>query len=398
MNLDTLLKNACEDWSEEARVPAGLADRALRRHARRRSLKVVLAATSTALLVGAGVVVVAATGPTRQPAPPAARPTKSAAVRQFVPSGDRTLRTDPGGGLPRQLVAAGHTALAAYYTESRVPVADGPRKLKRTWYLYNRASGRYEKTPWTYLAVAPGMKQAAVLDGPLPTTRVSLLDLKTQKVIRWLPVGHAVGGMAWSPDGRRLVLTAYSSDPDAFDYGAENERTGYYVVDAASGQSVFRPLVSDGDNPSTRQDLGWSRDGTLLWAPLSSRSAKKFFEPDGTPRNAPAQEDDHAEEAGLAGPSPDGTLMPKSGPSPGPAVTITDVTTGKVVTVLPIEQALAWADDDHLIALGCEVKKCAGKGEYRNRLLLVGLDGRTTPLTGYHQSDLGPWRPVFTRR
>jgi hypothetical protein len=40
-----------------------------------------------------------------------------------------------------------------------------------------------------------------------------------------------------------------------------------------------------------------------------------------------------------------------------------------------------------------------GKGEFRNRLLLVTLQGKITPLTGYQRSDrAGSWTPVFTRR
>ncbi|MBC6457474.1 hypothetical protein [Actinomadura sp. HBU206391] len=101
-------------------------------------------------------------------------------------------------------------------------------------------------------------------------------------------------------------------------------------------------------------------------------------------------------EAGL---SPNGTLLPKFGPRPGPAVTVTNVKTGKAVAVLPIQQAWAWADDNQLFAIGCDPKKCRGKGEFRNRLLLVSLDGKITPLTGYQRSDrLGSWDPLFTHR
>ncbi|MFA1541501.1 SigE family RNA polymerase sigma factor [Actinomadura monticuli] len=72
---------------------------------------------------------------------------------------------------------------------------------------------------------------------------------------------------------------------------------------------------------------------------------------------------------------------------------------GEKVTVLPIQQALAWADDGRLFALGCNVAKCRGKGEFRNRLLLVTLTGKITPLTGYQRSDkAGAWTPVFTHR
>ncbi len=72
---------------------------------------------------------------------------------------------------------------------------------------------------------------------------------------------------------------------------------------------------------------------------------------------------------------------------------------GEKAAVLPIEQAVAWADNDRLFAFGCDVKKCEGKGEFRNRLLLVTLQRKITPLTGYQRSDrAGSWTPVFTHR
>jgi len=43
--------------------------------------------------------------------------------------------------------------------------------------------------------------------------------------------------------------------------------------------------------------------------------------------------------------------------------------------------------------------QCSGKSEFHNRLLLVGLDGKTTPLTGYRNSQAaGAWVPQFTHR
>ena len=44
-------------------------------------------------------------------------------------------------------------------------------------------------------------------------------------------------------------------------------------------------------------------------------------------------------------------------------------------------------------------RSARGKGEFHNRLLLVNLQGKITPLTGYHRSDkLGAWVPLFTHR
>jgi hypothetical protein len=397
VNTETHIKNACGDLSAQVRVPADLtdrvlsADRALRGRARR-PLKYSLAAGATALVVGAGVAVAVTGGSTPKP------PTPTPTIQPVTLSSDTSLRTDLGSTFPSHLVAAGHTAVAAYYTAHKG--ASGG--IQRTYHLYDPSSGTYEKTPWAYLDVAPGMHQAAVLEGPLPAPRVGILDMATRRVTRWISIGHKVGGAAWAPDGRRLLLTAYDKDPDVFSPpvggpdGGSGSRTGFAVVDTATGHGTFHALAPHPGAPGTRQDLGWSRNGTLIWAPTETDPEKVFYDLNGRPQPAPAHEADGMEEAGL---SPNGTLQPKFGPKPGPAVTITNVTTGKTAAILPIEQARAWADDRQLFAVGCAAKKCKGTGEFHNRLLLVNLQGKITPLTGYHRSDkLGSWVPLFTHR
>jgi hypothetical protein len=245
------------------------------------------------------------------------------------------------------------------------------------------------------------MHQAAVIEGRLPAPRVGILDMATRKVTHWISIGHKVGGVAWAPDGRRLLLTAYGTDPDVADTsmsfnGPAGSRTGFAVVDTTTGHGAFHALAPYPGAPGTRQDLGWSRSGTLIWVPTETAPAKVFYDLNGRSRPAPAYEADDMEEAGL---SPNGALLPKFGPKPGPAVTITNLKTGETAAVLPIEQARAWADDRQLFAVGCAAKKCRGTGEFHNRLLLVNLQGRITPLTGYHRSDKpGSWIPVFTHR
>jgi hypothetical protein len=384
VTLDTLIKNAFDDWAQQAQPAPGLADRALRRRRRRRSLTVGLAAGSTAILLGASAVVISAGGPDRLPAPPTTTP--------VAMSNDTSLHTDLGNALPRTLIAAGHTAIAAYYTTA-TSGKGATLTVKRTWYLYDPASGKYDKTAWAYLDVAPGLHQAAVLEGPLPTSRVGILDLATGRITRWIPVDHPVGGVSWAPDGRRLLLTSYAHDPDLVGMPL-GTRTGFTVVDADFRLGAFHPLPADGENPNVRQDLGWSRSGTLLWAPTATAPTKVFYSLTGAHRPAPPYEADMVEDAGL---SPNGTLLPKFGPAPGPDVTFTNVRTGKVAAILPIEQARFWADDTQLFAIACAEAKCAGKGgEFNNRLVLIDLSGKVTPVTGARRSNA--WVPVFTHR
>jgi dipeptidyl aminopeptidase/acylaminoacyl peptidase len=373
VNTETYLRHTLEEWSEDARVPPGLADRALRRRTGRRVAKVALAVGAAALLAGTGAVAVG----TRSGPAPVARPM------------DTSLHTDPDHAPPQRLVAAGQVAVSAYY------IGHGdPRKFTRTWYLYNPTSGGYAKVPWAWVAVAPGLRQAAVLDGPLPTARVGILDMKTQRVTRWISLRAAAGGLSWSPDGRRLLVTTYARDPDAM--GASpfsGARTGFIVMNVKSGEAHFHSLLFDRENPNTRQDFGWSRSGKLIWAQRMNAPARVFYDLNGAPRPAPPHEADQAQQAGI---SPNGRLIALSGPPPGPNTVVNDLRTGQQAGVQPMQQLRAWADDTHLIAQGCLPNACGGKLEFYNRLVLVDVSGKTiTPLTGYKK---GGWEPIFTHR
>lgn len=388
MKPETIVKSTLDEWADEARVPAGLADRALRGRTRSRSARFTLIGATSAFLAGATAVALFSAGGTARP---------EVAFEPVSLSSDTSLRTDLGSAFPSHLVAAGHAAVAAYYT-SNTAMGDMKGTVQRTWRLYDPSTGLYEKTKWTYLSVAPGMQRAAVLQGALPASKVGVLDMKTRKITRWIKVDKPVGGLAWSPDGRRLLLTSYSANPDTLGGDPrKSSRTGYYVVNSAAQPGKFHAMPGRPDNPNNRQDLGWSRDGKLIWAPTATEPTKVFYTVDGQKQPTPAHEaESEVFEAGL---SPNGSLLPKFGPKPGPAVTVTNVTSGKKVTVLPIQQAVAWADDSRLFAFGCDPAKCKGKGEFRNRLLLVDLKGKITPLTGYQRSDkAGSWTPVFTHR
>ncbi|MEV5750975.1 hypothetical protein AB0L00_24395 [Actinoallomurus sp. NPDC052308] len=384
MKLETLIGRSLTEWSADATVPAGLAERALRRRTRRR-VRTVALATGAAALVAVGAVT---TGVERGPAPrPATRPV------------DTSLHADPAHSPPVRFVAAGRIAMSAYYVTHRtgngLAVAS-----QRTWYLYDPASGGYRETPWAYLAVAPGLRKAAVLEGPLPAARVGLLDTRTRKVTRWIPLGRRAGGLSWSADGRRLLVTTYAQSPDLPTGPRSSTRTGFYAVDAKTGHTgSFHPLPPDADNFNVRQDLGWSRSGALIWSPTGRVPTRTFYDLRGRPQAAPPHEADGDQAAGL---SPNGRYVATGNPGtgPGPLTTVKDAAAGRTVGVQPVEQLSAWADDGHLIAVACEPKACMGKGEFYNRLVLVSVDGKTiTPLTGYRHTDRGSsWTPVFTSR
>lgn len=400
-DLDTLLRETLDEWAADAMVPSGLADRALRRRRRWRVTAVALATGCAALVAGTGVVVHDRLGPAADHiSHPTSTSARSTAPRPAPTSTDTSLHTDPSNAPPRRFVAAGHTAISAYYTSREQTGSDGQHTFKRTWHLYDPASGGYRTTPWSFLDVAPGLRRAAVLEGPLPATRVGLLDMSTQRVTRWIPLGIRAGGLAWAPDGHRLLVTTYSDNPDANNGPGNSTRTGFYVIDADSGQLSFHPLAADPDsmNMNNRQDLGWSRSGELIWAPTTSQPPKVFYDLNARRRQAPPNENGTLEEAGL---SPNGRLLAVSGAPPGPQTRVMDVTTSRIVGIQQLEQLNAWADDTHLIGTACGPDPtCAGTGEFHNRYVLADLDGKeVTPLTGYQDNQsAGAWRPLFTRR
>jgi hypothetical protein len=370
----------------------------LRRRFRRRLLTGAGLAGATALLAAASVII--ATGGTSpkpdDDIPVLVRPTPAAT----------DVRADSRNSPPRHLVAAGQVALTAYYTFRTERHAGGSRTVVRTWYLYDPGKNTYRQVPYAYLEAAPGMRVAAVLEGPLPASRVGLFDLTTRKIVRWIPLDHRAGGIAWSPDGRKILVTTYDRDPDLQIPLGQSYRTGFIVIDAGTGRAgAFHPLAPYHDNMNGRQDFCWSHDGTLIWVPtaMASSPQKLFYDLNGRPRPAPPGEADADQAAGL---SPNGKYV-ASGPDPGygagPATSVRDAATGRVIAVQRVEQLVAWADDTHLIALNCDLKnnRCDGKGEFHNRFELVSVDGKTVvPLTGYRKNtqEPGSWEPIFTQR
>ncbi|WP_345392121.1 hypothetical protein [Nonomuraea salmonea] len=44
--------------------------------------------------------------------------------------------------------------------------------------------------------------------------RVGVLDMNTRQMLAWYELEHDVAAVAWSPDGTRILATAYSEYPD----------------------------------------------------------------------------------------------------------------------------------------------------------------------------------------
>ncbi|MFJ2772885.1 WD40 repeat domain-containing protein [Streptomyces sp. NPDC087300] len=407
MNVEDLVRDSLrEQAAQEAPVPGDLAERVLTVRRRRRARAIAgTSLAAVAAVVAVAVPVIGADSDTREPRP-------ASELR------DGDVVAHPDQSPPRDLIAAGGTALAAFSTSTKVGQPDGDALITRTYRLLDQRTGRYRKAErWSFLDVAPGMRTAAVLERGLPTQRIGLLDLLTGKVERWIPVKRGVGGVEFSPDGRKLVATTYENDPDRLDKDrpisdgkkeepgpADPSRTGFYLVDVASGDAHWNEVRTKTDDfgmgdINTRQDFAFSRDGSLVYSGLIRAPHHQYYDVDGRERSAPAREK-HLRWYVEAGLSPSGKLAAGdfAGSGHETASEVIDPLTGKHVAKVPGQQLLAWVDDKRLIAWDI----APGTSEYRNRLVLVTIGSKkTVPLSGFlsPKADAdGRWTPVFAAR
>ena len=269
-------------------------------------------------------------------------------------------------------------------------------------------------TRWSYVDVAPGMRTAAVLERELPTRRIGLLDLLTGRIERWIPVDHPVASVAFSADGRKLVATTYTENPDLvhkLDYDADGDgtndwgtdfgdsgRTGFSIVDVASGTSSWSE-VTDRSDLNAREDFAFGRDGRSVYAGVTTAPGTRFYDLHGD-RTAAPPEEAHLDGFVEARLSPNGRLAAGGfvGGAKTTASEITDARSGRRVATVHGQQLLAWADDERLIAWDI----APGANEFRNRLVLVTIGSDTVvPLSGFRQGGdgaAGRWTPLFARR
>jgi hypothetical protein len=402
---DPHARAAFKTSSPEARPAADSAERPQPPLRRRKARRLVVAAVVAAVAAAGIAASLALRGGEAQGRPASAPDVTGVAAH-------------PDQSPPRELIAAGRTAVSAYYTMKLVKQPNGNAIGTYEWRLLNTTTERYEKTDWAWLDVAPGTRTAAVLERDLPVDRIGLLNLATGKVQRWIKVDRSVGGVQFSPDGKRLLATAYGLNPDGLfkdaSYrwndktvpGPKQSRTGFYVIDVASGKADFAELSAkkgeQGVPTGGRQDFQWSRDGKLVWGPGDDKAGVIYYDVTGKRMPAPDQEARQSDPGAVW--SPDGNLVTGAFVGEGDKIVseVRNAKTGKRAAVVPGQQLLAWADNSHLIAWRCDPERCnPGTGEFRNQLLLVGLDGKATPLSGFRTAkvqDESRWFPVFTRR
>jgi hypothetical protein len=388
----SLLSDTMRDWADEASVPHDLADRALRgprqpgegHRSRRYGIAVPLVAgLATAAVVVTGLAVGGTWGPRH-----GSGVTSAAGL---------DVRADVEHQPPQSLVAAGAVAVGAVYTAGLAPVPGSKwSTVQRHWSVIDPGSSTYRPTGWAWVSVAPGLQRAAVLEGPLPTSRIGIVDTRTGEVTRWISTDHAVASVAWSPTSTELVATAYDGDPDqqiAEGNGSfrmhEVDRSGFVLVDVTAGTATFHAVAAPTDWPTSRNDFSWTLDGTRVWEQEAGEARMAFFDLTG----APAARDDVSAydgnigttSASMSSDSPDGRFRFSS--DSGIPTQITDTKTGATFRQQAL-QLLAWADDGHVIALaGCE-QPCSGTAEFRNQLVVMRYDGTdVVPLTVRRTGD-----------
>jgi hypothetical protein len=407
VNVDDIVRDALrEQAAEQPLTPAGFADRvfAVRRRRRNRRIAAAAVAAVAAVTVGIGV------------------PLLDSGKEDVRPSGgggtvvEKKTRAHPDQSPPRDEISVGGTTLAGYFIPETVKKTAETAVYQRTYHLLNPRTGKYAKAAgWSWVAVAPGAKTAAVLEQDLPASRIGLLDLTTGKVERWIPVDHEVGGLAFSRDGRKLVATTYTKNPDLrvktqgdSEWGQEwtSSRTGFYVLDVASGEGAWSEVKLAADDGklagtflNTRQDFALTDDGRYAWSgnPMGD-IGKEFWDLKGHKVRTPANEK-HLEWFVDAGKSPNGELVAGdfAGEKWKTSSWVVDAVSGAKTEVRG-QQLLAWVGNKQLIAW--DIGK-NDKNEFHQRLVLVTIGGdKETPLSGFRQGndgDAGRWEPLFAQ-
>ncbi|MFB7969107.1 hypothetical protein [Streptomyces rubiginosohelvolus] len=406
MNVEELVRDSLREQASDVPPPrSGFADRILAERRRRRARTLAAAAATTALVVAAAVGV----------------PTLLDGGRGqgvHVAGGeisDRGVRSHVDQSPPRDKIAVGDQVLAAYSTSRKVRQPNRDEIVERTYSVLNQETGRYEADErWSFLAVAPGMRTAAVLERELPAPRIGLLDLRTGEVTRWIPLAQGVGGLFFSPDGSKLVATTYDKNPyraywshkvqvnDDLEPQRVPCRTGFAVVDVATGDADWHALpayAGGGGGYGSGENLRFNTDGTLLYEPINMDPGVIYRDFDGKKVAVPAKEAHVDLMFAPAGLSPDGKLVagPFAGGVKTTATQVLDPRTGERVAKLRGQELLVWVDNERLIAWDI----APGGGEYENRLVLVGIGSeKTVSLSGArtpkdHSSKR--WEPVFAR-
>ncbi|GAB1821187.1 hypothetical protein HerbRD11066_43510 [Herbidospora sp. RD11066] len=314
------------------------------------------------------------------------------------------ISADTANNPPQTLMAAGSWVVAAYYAQKEVPVDDKTSRYAYTWWVYSPGQARYVKTDWQWAAISPDRRQAAALEGELPTTRLTIYDLTTMRPVREIALDHPGGGLAWSPDGTKLVVTTYSSSPDEFTHvdklPPEGEmrplaRTGFATVQVATGEAAWVEIPPVRADRGARIDFEYDADNTRVWAYEQTQSTVKY-------RLAPQTEPfrflrNYYTADGRQAGSAEGLAVDQWGRG---GDYLADTTDGRFLGAFFSQMGhglLAWVDDDRLLGYVCPGGDSCDYGT-EFTMFVSGLAGTDRIDLGTFQSPGTIWQPIVMRR
>jgi hypothetical protein len=397
------LKTSLTDWSADVAVPGDLATGSLRRqrkrHVRARiATTVAVFSTVAALVVPLAVLGAGTPTGTSGPAGPgtgAPKSTTTPSVKHYPAppgwtqlrlsgphSGNTALSAHPGQVPPTDLIAAGSLAISAYQVGDR-------------WYLLNTSTARYVATDWRVVAPEPGLGLAAVLIATADT-RIQILDLATQQVVRSIDLPGQVAAMSWSPDGKSLAATSRG----IYQFGGDPRRTGYWLIDMTSGAMDY-VTMPDQHAPDAVPDAApaWLDHGQQIQIQSYGDWGEDYtYSLGGKLLSIGPKKTGGYTEVNPFAVSPDGTLKLTTTAT---KTTVRRISDGAVVGRLQYEGLFGWASNNTLLVRVCE-PGC--KNEFHNRMAVMSVDGRTiTPLTALARSKNGAgsaddWYPIVTAR
>lgn len=226
----------------------------------------------------------------------------------------------------------------------------------------------FRTLPWTSVSVSP-IGRIAVVDttDATPGSRVGIIESLAAGTIRWLAVGNRVRNPAWSPDGRKVVVTEFGeqdvrlgfdvldpgswkiqqggfAEPDPADFGT----FGSHVGSHPSGDVIVGAVELPDDFSGTPEfalrtwTLSGEERGTVPTPGALSASGSQLLSPSGSRAAVRAGDRD---------------------------ITIVDTRSGRSQTTLrlPGQTVYGWVDEGHLVV------------ERGGAIELLALDGTTRP-------------------
>jgi WD40 repeat protein len=226
----------------------------------------------------------------------------------------------------------------------------------------------FRTLPWTSVSVSPTGRVAVVdTTDATPGGRIGIIDSPAAGTIRWTNAPAPVRNPAWSPDGRKVLVT---------EFGEQDARLGFEILDTTTWMTQQGDFAQpDPSNFGTfGLHVGWHPSGDVVVGAVELPDDYS-----GTPKFALRTWTVSGEERGTV-PVP-GALSASGSQLLSPSgrravvstgrqdITIVDTRSGGNLTTLrlPGQTVYGWVDEGHLVVEGS------------GGIVLLALDGTTRP-------------------